>query len=257
MTVVWILVDIIPRASRNRPIGSTRCGCVRSWRSPKPNCPGTSRCCVTETAAGHVRQVTTTSASATAWGGQDRGDAALVSGRRYRDGDGVPVVHREPAARPEELSGLIGSSPTWSRRSARRPTSGACARWAIWSCSARNRPAGCGRRSSPPTATAVAFTSTSPWPTAAARRSSTRSAPCCPKSWPTARRPSSSWKPLPPKASRRTSTRRASPIPIWSSGPRGAAAVRIPVVAERVFGDVVHRGVLARLPPGRLPACAA
>ena len=37
----------------------------------------------------------------------------------------------------------------------------------------------------------------------------------------------------------------------------GAAALRIPAVAERLFGDVVHRGALAGVPSGRLPARAA
>ena len=27
-----------PRGSRNRLIGSMRCGCVRNWRCPNPNC---------------------------------------------------------------------------------------------------------------------------------------------------------------------------------------------------------------------------
>ncbi len=37
----------------------------------------------------------------------------------------------------------------------------------------------------------------------------------------------------------------------------GAAAVRVPAVAERVLGDVVHRGVLAGVPARGLPARAA
>ena len=37
----------------------------------------------------------------------------------------------------------------------------------------------------------------------------------------------------------------------------GAAVFGIPVVAERLFGDVVHRGALAGVPARGLPACAA
>ena len=37
----------------------------------------------------------------------------------------------------------------------------------------------------------------------------------------------------------------------------GAAAVRLPAVAERVFGDVVHGGLLAGVPAGGFPARAA
>ena len=38
---------------------------------------------------------------------------------------------------------------------------------------------------------------------------------------------------------------------------RRAAALRIPVVAERLFGDLVHRGVLARVPSSRLSSSLA
>lgn len=37
----------------------------------------------------------------------------------------------------------------------------------------------------------------------------------------------------------------------------GAAVVRVPALAERLFGDVVHRRLLARVPAGGLPARAA
>ena len=54
------------------------------------------------------------------------------------------------------------------------------------------------------------------------------------------------------------------PVHLRSARPRsgdpnvgGAAAVGIPVVAERLLGDVVHRGALARVPAGGLPARAA
>ncbi len=54
------------------------------------------------------------------------------------------------------------------------------------------------------------------------------------------------------------------PLHLRSARPRsgdphigGAAAVRLPAVAERLLGDVVHGGVLAGVPAGRLPARAA
>ena len=47
------------------------------------------------------------------------------------------------------------------------------------------------------------------------------------------------------------------PDPIWSSARRGSSAVRLPAVAERVLGDVVHGGLVAQVPAGGLPARAA
>ena len=46
-------------------------------------------------------------ATATGWARQDRRDAAVVRRGRHRDGDRVPVVNGESAARPGELADLI------------------------------------------------------------------------------------------------------------------------------------------------------
>ena len=70
-------------------------------------------------------------------------------------------------------------------------------------------------------------------------------------------RQTSSSRPSPSTPSPRTCTPRASPIPIWSSAPRASNGCPASCLAERLLGDVVHRGALARVPARRLPAGAA
>src|SRR5690606_31069449 len=67
-----------------------------------------------------------------------------------------------------------------------------------------------------------------------------------------------------PRGEPRRRAHRGAPVHQGPAGPgarhphvRGAAARGLPALAERALGVLLLRGVLARLPPGRLPARAA
>ena len=97
--------------------------------------------------------------------------------------------------------------------------------------------------------------STSPSATAAGTRSPTRCARCC-RSTPRAAPRSRSWpRSSTSSTSPSTSTPRASPTPTSSSAPPASSGSRrLPALAERAQRVLLLRGLLAGLPPGRLPA---
>ena len=187
--------DSFPRDSRNRPTGSTRCGCARSWRDPNPNCHGTSRCCATATAAGHVTRVTTTSATATGWV-PPRSPRCCAGARR-------PASRWRPSTCcPPRI--CSATPPSWRRSSSiiTDVVEEICApanRWSVRTVgdlellgeepARRLRDAVDGTSTTAPRAPS---TSTSPSATADGRRSPTRCARCWARNSPTARRPSSS-----------------------------------------------------------------
>ena len=126
-------VEIVPRRIKEPLIGSTNCGSVKGWRLEVRAAPHIAVLC-----DGNRRWARSAGYDDVSYGYR-MGAAKIAEMLRWCQEAGIEMatvylLSTENLQRdPGELTALIESLPTSSKRSARRSTAGACGRWETWS----------------------------------------------------------------------------------------------------------------------------